>query len=254
MRPLIVSTLCLLMLLITACQDETPKAVKNPPPSALTDKADPAVSTALTVLKETIDQEQSQTEGEQQPERKMPEPPIFETFQGEPQLTLFPRAGDFRPADNSDNLPYWNVFIEHLVKVTGVAEESGTGNRAWVFRGIKSIDSVGYFSPLAVKPQTQYKVSFNLKTELAEGASAGIGLIEFDQFLWIPHQYTEETFMKHLLGSQEGKRLTGTTEGEQTFTFTTNPKTAMIHLVLFREGAHDRNDVRFDNIRIEEVH
>ncbi len=87
--------------------------------------------------------------------------------------------------------------------------------------------------------------------EFPEGASAGIGVLEFDQFLWIGEQYSEETFKKHYRGVHEGRRVTGKPTGLQGFTFTTGPDTRMIHLVLFREGTHDRNSLMFDNISIK---
>jgi hypothetical protein len=253
MRSLLFATLCLTLFLTTACQEEPPQVVKSPSQSTHDGKD----GTKGTSDQETAAEEEQASEGQpEQPgdlEQKPPEPPIFEDFQGDPQLSLFPRAGDFRPTEDSDRLPYWKTFIEHLLKVTGVAEEQETGSRAWVFRSIKSIDSLGYFSPLAVEPQTTYQVSFQLTAELSEGASAGIGILEFNKFLWVPGQYTEETFKQHFSGSHEGKRLTGTNKAEQTFTFTTGPETRMIHLVLFREGTHDRNSVMFDDIRIERV-
>jgi len=256
MRLLIFVTFCLTLLIASGCQEDTPQTVKIPPQPTENGKSVAKELTAAEEPVQTAEQGQSdapiQEVSEQEvAEQEPPTPPIFEDFQGPPQLSLFPRVGDFRPEEDSDRLPYWNTFIEHLVKVTGVAEDQASGSRGWVFRSIKSIDSVGYFSPLGVEPQTGYKVSFNLIAELVEGASAGIGIIEFNQFLWIPGQYTEETFKQHFRGSIEGKRLTDTIKGEQTFTFTTGPETRMIHVVLFREGAHDRNSLMFDDIRIE---
>jgi len=265
MRSLIFVTLCLTLLIATGCQEDTPQTVKSPQQSAQhsnnDDKAG-APTTEVSTATLTASQASTETKGSIEtvpqekpgiPEQDIPKPPVFEDFQGAPQLSLFPRVGDFRPEGNSDRLPYWNTFIEHLVKVTGVAEEQTTGSRGWVFRSIKSIDSVGFFSPLGVDPETEYEVSFTLIAELPEGASAGIGILEFNEFLWIGGQYTEETFKQHFRGSSEGKRLTGTTQGKQTFTFTTGPETHMIHVVLFREGAHDRNSLMFDDIKVEEV-
>ncbi|GEM_PF-1152503 len=250
MRSLLFAILCLTLFLATGCQEEPHQAVKSPPQSTLDVKSS-TKDQKTTTEEKPAQQEPSGQQG--QPEQKPPEPPVFENFQDVPQLSLFPRAGDFRPAKDSDRLPYWKTFIEHLVKVTGVAEEKTTGSRAWVFRSIKSIDSLAYFSPLGVEPQTTYQVSFQLTAELPEGASAGIGILEFNKFLWIPGQYTEETFKQYFSGSHEGKRLTGTSKGEHTFTFTTGPETRMIHVVLFREGTHDRNRVMFDDIRIEKM-
>ena len=251
-------TFCLTLLIASGCQEDSPQTVKIPPQPIENGKS---IAKELTVAEESVQtEEQEQAEAprqevseQEEPEQESPKPPIFEDFQGTPQLTLFPRVGDFRPAEDSDRLPYWNTFIDHLVKVTGVAEDQGSGSRGWVFRSIKSIDSVGYFSPLEVEPQKAYQVSFTLTAELNEGASAGIGILEFDEFLWIPGQYTEETFKQHFRGSHEGKRLTGTTKGKHTFTFTTGAETHMIHVVLFREGAHDRNSLMFDEIKIELV-
>ncbi len=253
MRLLIFVTFFLTIIIATGCQEEAPATVKIPPQSA-EDHSDENKETPPVEIKEAVvEVEPSQQEAAEHAVQEPPRPPIAEDFQGEPQLSLFPRVGDFRPAEDSDRLPYWNTFIEHLVKVTGVAEDQTSGRRGWVFRSIKSIDSVGFFSPLAVEPQTSYRVSFRLSAELAEGSSAGIGILEFDEFLWIPGQYTEDTFKQHFRGAIEGKRLTGTISGNQSFSFTTGPETRMIHMVLFREGAHDRNSVMFDDIGIEEV-
>ena len=251
MRSLIFTILCCTLLFFAAgCQDE----VQTPAESLQQPKQEAKNETTEVVTakdqKESTGEEQVKTE---QTNQETPKPPLFEDFQGDPQLSLFPRAGDFRPADDSDRLPYWNTFIEHLIKVTGVVEEQTTGSRGWTFRSINTIDSVGFFSPLAVEPQTGYQVSFKITADLAEGASAGIGILEFNEFLWVPAQYTEEIYSKHFRGSHEGQRLTGKADGEYTFTFTTGPETKMVHIVLFREGAHDRNSLIFDDIKIERV-
>lgn len=221
-----------LLLLLAACQEEPPATTAAPAPPA---PAPPEAAAAAT-----------------RPDLEPPRPPIFEDFQGQPQLSLFPRVGDFRPEDGSEKAPFWITFIDHLVKVTGVAEEQATGNRAWSFRGIKSIDSVGFFAPLAVDPQTTYHVSFRITTDLAEGATAGIGVLEFDQFLWVGDQFTEAMYKEHFRGAREGVRQSGSQPWqERSFDFTTGPETRMVHLVLFREGTHDRNPVMFDDIRVE---
>ncbi len=251
MRTLIFAIICCTLFISTGCQEETPQPDKaQPKPVQSSDSHTTVVTDQGPTIPAAESEPQEQLEVSKQ---ESPRPPIFEDFQGVPQLTLFPRVGDFRPAENSDQLPYWNTFIEHLIKVTGIAEDQTTDNRKWVFRSINSIDSVGFFSPLRVEPQTSYKISFDLAAELEEGASAGIGILEFNQFLWIPSQYTEEIFKAHFRGSVEGKRLSGTITGTHTFTFTSGPETRMIHIVLFREGKHDRNSVMFDNIGIEEV-
>lgn len=227
MRPSTILLFAALLSLATACQDETATTAPSP--------ATPETAETKTA-----------------PEPEPPRPPVFEDFQGQPQLSLFPRVGDFRPEDDSDKLPYWNTFIDHLAKMTGVAEDQATGNRAWSFRAINSIDSIGYFSPLAVEPQTTYRVDFRLKSDLAESASAGVGVLEFDEFLWIGEQYSEKLHQEHFQKAQEGARLNGRNDWrEASFTFTTGAETQMIHLVLFREGEHDRNSVMFDDIRIE---
>jgi hypothetical protein len=251
MHPLLLLSLFLTLFLASGCQEETTPVVKIPPQSAQSDSVEKQAATAPE-QDEVLDAIQTLEQPPEPAEQEPPRPPLFEDFQGVPQLSLFPRVGDFRPADNSDRLPYWNTFIEHLVKVTGVAEDKETGKRGWVFRSIKSIDSVGYFSPVAVEPQSSYRISFTLSAELEEGSSAGLGILEFNKFLWIATQYTEEDFKQHYRGIHEGKRLTGTTNGKHTFYFTTGPETRMVHIVLFREGTHDRNSVMFDDIRIEQ--
>jgi hypothetical protein len=249
MRLLIFTTLCLALLTITGCQEETPP-LSSPEAATAQEKTIEEQQNTATLEQETTPSEE-QAASESNPERTPPQPPILEDFQGQPQLSLFPRVGDYQPDPDSERHPYWRTFIDHLVKVTGVAENPEDGSRGWVFRSNNTIDSLGYFAPLAVEPNKNYQVSFKLMIDLGEGASAGIGILEFNEFLWIGEQYTEETFKKHYRGSHEGKRLTGKTGGLQTFNFTTGPDTNMIHIILFREGPHDRNALMFDDIEIK---
>ncbi|MBW2504545.1 MAG: hypothetical protein JRE16_08250 [Deltaproteobacteria bacterium] len=182
---------------------------------------------------------------------KPPEPPIVEDFEGAPQLSLFPRVGDYQPDASSERHPYWVTFIDHLMKLSGLAASADEHNKAWSFRSVNTIDSLGFFSPLKVSPLTTYEVTFRMQATLPEGASAGIGILEFDEFLWLGEQYTESLYRQHYQNMHQGVRLTGDIEwSEQGFTFTTGPKTAMIHLVLFREGTHDSTVLLFDDIQI----
>lgn len=255
-QPLVLPFIMAITLSLGCQEDSNPPTVKIPPQAAREASGPPAgTMQALPAASEgaKIAAEQAQPATEERPgptSENPPSPPLFEDFQGAPQLSLFPRVGDFRPAQDSERLPYWSTFIDHLVRTTGVAEDQATGNRAWAFRSIDSITSLGYFSPLAVDPLSRYKVSFTLSAELAEGATAGVGILEFDEFLWIPEQYTEEIYQQHFRGSKEGQRLQGTVSGSHSFTFTTGQATRMIHLVLFRDGTHDRNSVLFDDIKI----
>ena len=182
-----------------------------------------------------------------------PAPPVHETFDGAPQLSLFARLGDYRPEEQDERtLPYWRTYQEHLVKTAGVVVTDESGNRAYSFRSIKGIDSVGFFSPIAVKPDTRYQVSFRAKGELPEGASAGIGVLEFNRFLWVGEQFPRSLDEEHRTGQVDGVTFGGTQDWQQhSFTFTTRPETGMIHLVLHREGTPSREPVLFDDIRVE---
>ncbi|NIQ96324.1 MAG: hypothetical protein GWN87_20595, partial [Desulfuromonadales bacterium] len=194
---------------------------------------------------------------EQQTEKPTPpSPPISEDFDGEPRLSLFPRVGDFRPAgDDTERMQYWRTFLEHVVKTSGVAEGAGRDNsRAFALRSIKSLSSVGFFSPLAVEPSTSYRVTFYLRGNLPPEGEAGIGALEYDRFLWIADQFTSVLFEKHFIRFHKGIRLNGKQSWDRhEFTFETSPETGMIHLVLFREGEHNREPVFFDDIRIEKA-
>jgi len=224
---------------LAVCQEE------SSPPATSSREQDP---TPAVVEKAT---EPSQgSAGIESVDKQPPRPPLREDFQGEPKLPLFPRVGDFQPPPGGERHLKWRSSINHLVKATGVAEDAADGSRGWVFRSIKSIDSLGYFSPVAVEPNKIYQVSFKLIADLPAAASAGMGILEFDEFLWIGEQYTEETYIKHFLGGHEGRRLTGRGHGIQTFAFTTGPETRMVHLVLFRDGTHDLNSLMFDDIEI----
>ena len=233
-------------LLLTACQSQ--KEEKPPEPLAEPDKA--TISQTTETAKEEIT-EPAKEEVETSP----PTPPLFENFQASPQLSLFPRAGAFRPDDDDEKgLAFWRTYIDHLIRTSGPikTDEKEDANVVFGLRAVKGIDSVGVFSPLSVTPNTTYQVSANISCDLVEGATAGIGLLEFDLFMWIGSQYTEVIAKDHQVGSQTGVTLTGQVKDqEQKFTFTTGPNTEMIHLLFFRDGEHDRNPVTIDNVEIK---
>jgi hypothetical protein len=231
---------CLAMLVFPAgCSEETPR----------TDTHE-IQKDAQTVVAEEVSVPAQMTVETETSDKQPPRPPLREDFQGEPKLTFFPRAGNFQPPRHSQHHPDWRTLINQLVKVTGVVENAADSSRGWVFRSIDSIDSVGYFSPVAVEPGRIYQVTFKLIADLPAGASAGVSILEFDEFLWIGEQYTEETYGKHFLHEREGRRLTGKGHGIQSFVFSTGPETRMVHLVLFRDGTHDGNSLMFDDIEI----
>jgi len=186
-----------------------------------------------------------------------PAPPVTESFDQAPQLNLFPRVGAYRPEEkDKEKLGYWNAFIDHVLRTSGMRPKSGRDNsHGWAMHGIRGIDSIAFFSPLAVQPNTTYRVSFDFKGDLPKGASAGIGIIEFDQFLWVGEQFTETMAKEHQTATWPGVKVSTTTPWQNhTFTFTTSPRAGMIHLVLFREGPMDREKpVFFDNVAITAV-
>jgi len=184
-----------------------------------------------------------------------PGPPLLETFQDGPQLSLFPRLGDFRPEDTDERLPFWRSYREHLLKISGVVKTNAvSGNQVFSFRGIKGIDSVGHFAPLSVQPNTSYRLRLKLNTKLPEKAHTGVGILEYRQFLWLGEQYPESLHTQLFLRSQELLRINATDRWQDfDLQFTSGPVTKMIHLVLFREGpASDRNPVLVDNISLME--
>ena len=153
MRTLIVLLLCTLCTLMSGgCDRQSDDAGKINP-----------------VMSET--QRPGEPQGEQANDQPPPTPPIRENFEGQPQLTLFPRVGDYQPEPGNERYPFWRTFIDHLVKVSGLLQDKSSGNKVWSIRGINTIDSVGFFSPLAVEPETTYHVSFKLIADLAEGWS-----------------------------------------------------------------------------------
>lgn len=191
------------------------------------------------------------------PEAPPPGPPVRETFDGEPQLSLFPRTGAYRPEeDDRDGSSYWTAFIDHIVRTSGMRAGSGrNGSKGWEIRGFKGLESVAFFAPLGVKPATTYRISFDFKGELPKDGSAGLGALEFDQFLWIGDQFTKSLCEQHQTARYPGVSLKGNNPWKShTFTVTTSAKAAMLHLILFRDGPMDREKpVFFDNIIIEEV-
>ena len=219
-------------LLLPGCQkqEEAPKAPATPPVAGTSAPA-------------------AKTGAEQPP----PGPPIHEDFEGEPKLSLFPRVGEFRPEDtDKEGLSYWATYMDHLSKISGMlVNKDAAKGHAFGFRGIKTVDSVGFFSPLAVEPDRGYRVSYRLWSKLSPGATTGIGILEYDAFLFIPEQFSKSLSAKHLQRSLLGINLTDDHDGKvQSFTFRTGPNTRMIHLIFFREGTPDREPVVIDDIDI----
>lgn len=185
-----------------------------------------------------------------------PAPPLFEDFEGTPRLNLFPRIGDYRPADDDhERLPYWKTFLEHLSKTSGLIDlppPLQQAGRVFALRSVAKLESVGFFTPLAVLPERSYQVNLAIHTELPEGGVFGVGLVEFDRFLWVGEQYTEELARTHQTGVQMGLELRGQHPWQSyQFRFTTGPRTAMVHLIFYREGTADRRPALLDDLRIE---
>jgi len=186
--------------------------------------------------------------------RQPPAPPIVEDFEGEPRLSLFPRVGAYRPEeDDATALAYWRTYLEHLEHTAGVVALP-EGGRAFGLRGVAQLDAFGFFSPLAVEPETRYRLRARGKHALGAEARAGIGILEFDQFLWIAEQYPQSLAEKHQRGLQTGIEVTGEGEWQEHETvFVTGPQTRMIHLVFYLEGAGNRAPVLWDDIAVEQA-
>ena len=185
---------------------------------------------------------------------KPPTPPLAENFDGDPQLSIFPRVGKARPDPaDSQQTGIWAAYIDHLLRTSAVApREPGSPDRALTFKGFQGIESLGFFSPLAVVPGTRYTVSFSARGELGDSAGAGIGLLEYREFLWIGQQFTEEELGKYLTGTNTGARMQSSNDWQDyQFSFTAGPDTRMIHLIFYLDGENDNRPVFFDNIRIE---
>jgi hypothetical protein len=182
--------------------------------------------------------------------------PVTETFEREPQLSLFARVASYRPAeDDSEGLGFWTTYIDHIQRTSGMRPKNGRDNsNGWVIHGIKGLTSVAFFAPLAVKPATRYHVSFDFKGDLPQNASAGIGALEFREFLWIGEQFTEELSKKYQSGAFPGIAVKSKGDWQNySFDLTTSPQAGMIHLILYRDGNMDREKpVYFDNIAITE--
>ena len=195
-------------------------------------------------------QEMKATDAEATP----PGIPVSESFDREPQLSLFARVAAYRPADNdSEGLGFWTTYIDHIQRTSGMRPKSGRDeSNGWIIHGIKGVSSVSFFAPLAVKPATRYHVTFDFKGNLPQEASAGVGVLEFKKFLWVGEQFTEELSKEYQSGSFAGITLKNKNEWKQhSFDFTTSPQAGMIHLILHRDGVMDREKpVFFDNIAV----
>lgn len=183
--------------------------------------------------------------------------PVTETFDKEPQLSLFARVASYRPAaEDSDGLGFWTTYIDHIQRTSGMRPKIGRDNsNGWVIQGIKGLSSIAFFAPLAVKPVTRYHVSFDFKGDLPQGATAGVGALEFKEFLWIGEQFTEEQVKEYQSGAFAGVTLKNKNNWKNhSFDFTTSPRAGMVHLIIYRDGNMDREKpVFFDNIAITEV-
>jgi hypothetical protein len=213
--------------------------------------ATPEQETAPQVIQSTTAQDQQQEETTEPP--TPPTPPITETFEETPQLSFFPRVVDYQPEpDDTERLPYWRSFMEHVIKTSGVRIVSKEpANRALLIKSLDSIDSVAFFTPLAVQPGASYQVGFTFKGAIPEGGRAGIAALEFSEFLWIGEQFTESQAKQYQVGVIKGKDMKGSEEWqEQNYRFTVGPKTKMIHLVFYRDAEDGKRPVFFEDISI----
>lgn len=179
---------------------------------------------------------------------------ISEDFDHEPQLSFFPRLGLYRPEDNDTKiLPFWKTYIQHIEKTSGVVEGFGKdGSRILGLRSINEAPTLGMFAPLEVEPQADYQISFSYRSELPEGARAGLRIYEFDTYLAEGLQFTMSQLEKHLVDLKSEGVITGQHEWETlTLDFKAGDETRMAHLYFFREGTHDRLPVLIDDIIIK---
>jgi len=238
-RPALTLLLGCGLLALTACDSP-------PAPPASTTKP------VATAAKESLAAPEQPTGDSEQP--RPPAPPLNENFDGDPQLSIFPRVGEVRPDPaDSQQTGIWAAYIDHLLRTSAIAPgEGGSKDRALTFKGFQGVESLGFFAPLAVKPATRYTISFDCRGDLAEGVNAGIGVMEYREFLWIGEQFTRSENEKYLVGRQEGARAQGSkTMQNYQFSFQTGNETRMIHIVLYLDGMNGNNPVFFDNIRIE---
>lgn len=180
-----------------------------------------------------------------------PAPPIFETFDSEPQLSLFPRIGESRPVN--EKIDYWQKHIDAFLETSGFAQGKGVnGSNGWTLRGSKSFVSSGFFSPLSVERKTNYRLSFDSKADLQEGGQVRVVVLEFREFQWIGEQYSQNQLDNNLIKSRSGFIVKGKHNWERhNFDFTTTSNTGMIHVSLLFEGKQNTGRAFFDNIRIE---
>lgn len=194
----------------------------------------------------------STTSEKQQPEP--PAPPLSEDFQTSPKISLFPRVGPVRPTKEDERYPFWLTYLDHLKRTSGVTNNKVEANRAFTMRSINGVDSVGWFTPVAVEPATRYRVGASFKADLPDGATCGIGLIEFDRFLWIGDQFTQQQLNEHQRATTILVNLSGKFSWQaQTAEFTTGSDTRMVHLLFFRDGADGKEPVLLDDLKIEKV-
>ena len=182
-----------------------------------------------------------------------PSPPLFESFDSEPRLSLFPRVARFRPeSDHPEEFAVWSQLIDHLSRLGGARPGTGTaGSTGFSVRALQELESVGFFSPLEVEPSTKYTLEFDIRGVLPEGGKAGAGILEFEQFRWIPAQYTETEMKEGFLRDLQLAEFAGAeTWRHYKLSFETSPLTGMIHIVFYREGTTNRDSLYFDNISI----
>ncbi len=190
------------------------------------------------------------------PVAKQPAAVRRESFDGEkPILPMFPRLGSHRPeAAQVQGFAVWAGNMELFAAGSGVVPKAGaSGSAALKIVGVAGVGSAAYFAPVSVRPATQYQVEFHLKSGMNPRGEAGAGVVEYDAFLPAGEQPTQEVLRNHLVGMHDGVRVAGPRQWQRhAFSFRTSPRTRMVHLVLYREGEHDRGPVFFDDIRIAE--
>jgi len=236
-----------LLCLLSGC--DQPEAPPQPPAETAVSAPSAATEAPQTSTPAAVDDQAAANPAP-------PAPPVDETFEAQPQLTLLPRVGSYRPEEGqAEQLGFWRTFMEHLTRTSGVAaSDPDPPNKAFAMRGVSGTESSGFFSPLAVKADQRYRLSFKSRGELSADEQAGVGLLEFDRFLWLPGQYPESLTLEHQVNRQQLLSLQSSKSWQHhELEFTTGPKTGMIHLVFYRDGKVNREPLWLDDSRIEAV-
>jgi hypothetical protein len=185
---------------------------------------------------------------------KIPESGVTENFDRAPRFPLIPTSGLERPDEEDwEAFQVWRTDFSYLTRTSGIVRGEGrNGSAGLVLKAIRTSPS-GYIVPLEVEPDADYAGRCWLRTDAGAGGKAGVRVLEYDTPENDGVQPTRAFDERHLMRISDPVVQAGNQGGtDRAFRFRTSPRTRLVRLYFFLEGARGSR-ATFDDVVLERI-